>query len=91
MVTIPPSTIITDLGDPTLYSFVGFPMWTLYDHPTDFPDHFVMRLFDGMTGAATDKVFLAATIDEVHTAVSPHFLLVSRNEGDDSKIMAVYL
>lgn len=25
------------------------PMWVVYDHPADYPDHFVVRLWYGLT------------------------------------------
>jgi hypothetical protein len=89
--TLPPSTIITDLCAPEIYEGVTFPMWTLYAYPTDFPDNLVMRLFEGMNAQPTDKVFLAKTLEEVYEAVPPWMVRLNRDPGDDPKILGVFV
>jgi hypothetical protein len=88
---MPASTIVTDLTAPELYEDVTLPMWTLYAYPTDFPNHLVMRLFDGMNARPTDKVFLAKTLEEVYEAAPPWMVRMARSNDDDPKILGVFV
>ena len=85
--------VVTDIFEPHLYRGVHFPMWTLYDHPSDLPDHFVLRLWDGATARATPFVYLSSTIEEIEKMIENdgRFVKLSRYEADDHKIIAAYI
>lgn len=94
MSATPPSEVVTDIHSPHLYVGIGLPMWTLYDHPSDMPEHFVLRLWDGMTCEPTRFVYPADTLDGIHEqleAIPGRFAKLRRSPADDPKIMAVYL
>lgn len=68
-------------------------MWVIYDHPSDFPEHFVARRWVGES-PTTDHV-LADSLEDVRTKVATRFAFVPsmlpRFENDDPKIVEVWL
>jgi hypothetical protein len=68
------------------------PIWVVYDHPTDFPDAFVARLWEGE--APTDQVLMSDSLDEVRTMIAaqmPGAYCLFRMDGDDPKILETWL
>lgn len=70
--------------------------WTVYDHPKDFPDHFVARRFEVVIGDLeprwTSDVYLAHDIEQLHQ----HFerlglAFLPRFEADEPQIMGVWM
>lgn len=65
-------------------------MWTIYDHPTDYPDDYVARRF--IMDRPTSKVMLSKDIEELREAFRTRGLMViPRAENDDSKIVEVWM
>ena len=86
-----PSKVVNELHSPEIYRSVTLPMWVLYDHPSDFPDFYVLRLWDGATNTPRSTVFLAVELKEIKNAVAFQFVELGPYEGDDPKIMAVFV
>jgi len=69
-------------------------MWTVYDHPADYPDHYVARKW--LVGKkyaepeATDEILIDADLDELRKRIPPWLYCMPRQEGDDSKIVEVW-
>lgn len=72
-----------------------FNIWTLYDHPTDFPDCFVARRFSGMTGKASDQIITGESPGQVLEkiqAIDPNACQwMPRADGDDPVIIGCWL
>ena len=73
-------------------------MWTVYDHPTDYPDCFVARKFLITSGGgawATNEIVTATTLAAIRKAVQavmPHVVdCFPRDESDDPKIVECWL
>lgn len=72
-------------------------IWTLYDHPQDYPGCFVARAYGMMTGLplADEPAITAATVEELRTKVqarSPHVLeRIERDPEDDDHIIESWL
>ncbi|NGO54551.1 hypothetical protein [Allomesorhizobium camelthorni] len=68
----------------------GLPIWTVYDHPKDFPDSFVARLYVGQTPTAT---FMSCPdLDMLRGQLAEMGLVpLARSEGDDPVIVEVWL
>lgn len=72
-------------------------IWTLYDHPKDYPDCFVARAYGMMTGLplADEPAITAATVEELRAKVqarSPHVLdCLGRHPDDDDNIIESWL
>lgn len=65
-------------------------MWTIYDHPLDFPDCFVARRFEGVT--PTLDVETAPTLDELRGRFRSWGLAcLTRSPEDDAAIVEVWL
>jgi hypothetical protein len=67
--------------------------WVIYDHPRDYPDHFVMRRW-GITAGnffPTDDVALADTLPEIRQAVPPGLYCLERYANDDPCIVEVWI
>lgn len=72
----------------------GLDIWTVYDHPSDYPNSFVARKHT-MTQGATSDLIIASTLEEVREmiqAVCPYVLsLIPRAEADDPVIVECWL
>lgn len=71
--------------------------WTVFDHPSDFPNSFVARRWiaksDG-TVEQTDSVLICPNLDALRWALAanyPHLVPVPRMMRDDPKIVEVWL
>jgi hypothetical protein len=66
-------------------------IWTVYDHPSDYPDYYVARMFRGET--PTDNMVMAADLDTVRDVMARDFHLVclTRHPDDDPKIIETWL
>jgi hypothetical protein len=68
-------------------------IWTVYDHPKDYPDHYVARL--SLIGAGvvqpTNAMFTADTLEEIHRLLPPGMTCLPRQEQDDPVIVEVWL
>lgn len=66
--------------------------YTVYDHPTDYPDKFVIRRFDNEE--PTQSVWLADTLQEARLIiefVAPGLVRFPRQPADDRKIVETWL
>lgn len=69
-------------------------MWTVYDHPLDFPEHFVARMWivDGDGQRPTDTVITAETLDALRDWLADHNLTpLPRNAADEPQIVETWL
>lgn len=71
-------------------------VYTIYDHPTDFPQGYIARLFlvssDGPV--PTDEAFADAHLDEVRQwiqRVAPGAVRIPRSPEDDPAILETWL
>jgi hypothetical protein len=74
----------------------GFPVWVIYDHPRDFPQHFVARKQVAMEGyVVASGVFLLATdlerLRERLLTVQPGLVRLDRHPSDDPVIVETWI
>lgn len=79
---------------PCLESRAGLRMWTVYDHPRDFPDHWVVRpgraLASGYVPAPRAWPF--ETLEAVHEFLGPfHLTLIQRGDPAEPNIAEVWI
>lgn len=67
----------------------AIPIWTIYDHPIDYPDHWVARLW--MNDQPTEEIRLADSLEELRNRLPPGLVCLSRHQADDPKIVEVWL
>lgn len=68
----------------------GLSIWTVYDHPTDYPEFFVARRFEDET--PTSEVIVAPQIGLLRDYLAARGLYrIQRFEDDDAKIVEVWL
>lgn len=70
------------------------PMWVVYDHPTDFPEHYVARQhIVGLAGQQpTGRVILADTVESIRVALyNIGLACIERNATDDPHIVETWL
>lgn len=68
----------------------NFYLWTIYDHPTDYPNSYVARQF--VCDRPTDKVIAKDTIEELREAIgSENLARFERSPFDDPKIVEVWV
>ena len=69
-------------------------MWTVYDHPTDFPDEFVARqhVVEGGSSRPTANAFRARRIEIIRLILQNAGLIpMQRDPSDDAKIIETWL
>jgi len=100
---LPKDQLTEALSDPTvsviIKTFQGvnwfekvkaFPCFTVYNHPTDFPDKYVCRLFDGTTPLRL--ITLADTLEDIRKTIPVYFFLHSLlAQTDDPVIEEVWI
>ena len=65
------------------------PLFTVYDHPTDFPDHYVVRVFDGDRPTSLYRV--AETLEDVRAFLPDDVCRLERRPEDDPRILEVWV
>jgi hypothetical protein len=77
-----------------LVTAYALPLWVVYDHPSDYPNCFVARLWN-LYGERTDRVLTAATLDALRGDIqhATDFVLVrlDRQPNDDANIIETWL
>lgn len=70
-------------------------LWTVYDHPRDFPDHFVARRFSMRSGKPTSDVLTAPTLallrKLLQDGVDYRLTRLERAPDDDPVIVETWL
>jgi hypothetical protein len=69
-------------------------MWTVYDHPRDFPDGFVARRFEVRKGepVVTKDAITANGLQPLRTAFERAGLtVIARFEGDEPQIVETWM
>jgi hypothetical protein len=69
-------------------------MWTVYDHPRDFPNSYVARCFDvdGSGPRATDNIMVSPSLDALRDMLAARGLTaLCRSPEDDPKIVETWL
>jgi hypothetical protein len=70
------------------------PMWVVYDHPADYPEHYVARQhIVGISGReVTGRVMVSLALDSIRAALSNLGLVcVTRSDEDDPVIVETWL
>lgn len=70
-------------------------IWTVYDHPKDYPDNYVARLFitDKEGFVPTDSIIITDSLETLRTILLTQMNLtrISRYNEDDPKIVEVWI
>ena len=72
----------------------GLNIWTIYDHPKDYPDHYVTRLSIVTAGGpdVTSVVLYSDDLEELRDVMRQQGLTcLARFDEDDPKIVEVWL
>lgn len=71
-----------------------FVLWCVYDHPRDFPKHWVVRGWDALRNMPDPGATLHSTLAEARdwiTTVAPGAVHIPRCQTDDPVIKEVWL
>lgn len=68
-------------------------IYTIYDHPKDYPNHFVMRVFDVSASASTPTgdFTIADTLEEVRKAIPSECVCIARDLTDDPVVVESWI
>jgi hypothetical protein len=69
-------------------------IWTVYDHPRDYPDSWVARRVDisRQRGVVmTSEMFLADSLEELRALLPPGLARIARSPMDDPKIAETWI
>ena len=65
-------------------------IWVVYDHPADFPNHFIARLWDGET--PTSYILQTDKLEAIRDVLSKSgHVPLCRFEDDDPKIIETWI
>jgi hypothetical protein len=68
----------------------GLTIWTVYDHPKDFPNTFVARRWAGVT--PTQDVIISPDLEDLRRLLAFEGLTcLARADGDDPTIVETWL
>lgn len=68
----------------------AFTLWTIYDHPRDFPDCFVARKYH--IGGPTSHVIMRQSLEELRTMLCQMgFVRIPRDDNDDPVIVETWI
>lgn len=75
-----------------IYHQLTLPLVTVYDHPTDYPDVYVARLF-GAEGGPTNLIMTSYSLQDLRARIkrSGFTARLSRDANDDEKILEVWI
>ncbi len=65
-------------------------IWTIYDHPRDYPDKYVLRA-DDIPGGRRDFIELADTLDEIRRKVPAALCRMPPYPSDDPVIVETWI
>ena len=90
-----PDIIENSDGTITIDGLTGLPMYVLYDHPRDYPNHYVVRphlaAAKGGKAHASPNGFLFDTLQEARDFIPKGMVRVHRHPSDDSVIVESYI
>jgi hypothetical protein len=70
-------------------------LWTVYDHPSDFPQCYVARRFvvtGGTEARATEDVMVSVDVETIRDELrSRGFISLRRDDRDDPKIIETWV
>jgi hypothetical protein len=71
----------------------ALPIWTVYDHPTDFPDCFIARLslVSRWGNVTTQTILTAATLEDLRSQLPRGLYRLDRDPADDPVIVEVWM
>lgn len=70
-------------------------LWVIYDHPSDYPGHFVVRRWEVVGGVPVplpeSQCGLAESLENARGFVPGGAVNLGRSDGDDSVIVEVWI
>lgn len=67
-------------------------LWTIYDHPDDYPEHYVVRQYEVASGeVVAHGATLFNTLKEARASVQRGRVSIARHLDDDPKIVETWL
>jgi hypothetical protein len=68
-------------------------MFTIYDHPADYPNHFAVKRWTIAEGTPRpdDSITLTATLEEARATIKPGLYCIHRELLDDPKIVETWI
>ena len=68
-------------------------MWTVYDHPRDYPEHYVARCFRVRGGAnPTEHAIITKSLHQLRMMLlAAGLVCLSRSDDDDPKIVETWI
>jgi hypothetical protein len=64
-------------------------IWTVYDHPTDYPTEFVARLW--LNDSPSTEVLRAPTLSTLRSLLPAHLYCIPRHIHDQPNILEIWL
>lgn len=84
----PTTILVADWSAPG-YIAPFLPVFTIYRHPSDFPEHYVVRMFD--MDKPTPYAMLADSEEAAVAKVPRGLVRLERLPADDANIVCVYV
>lgn len=67
--------------------------YTIYKNPLDFPDKYVMRVFENtpMGSFPTSEIAVSTNLENVRSAIPNECVCIMRSPGDDPAILETWI
>lgn len=75
--------------DNSILRKASLPMLTVYNHPSDYPNKFVVRMWDA--AAPTRYISISDSLEEARKSIPPSMVCLNRMEKDDPCIEEVWI
>lgn len=82
------SIVVDDFKD-VIKEVKVFPLICIYKNPSDFPEFFVARLFDG--GFPTRYICTAESLEDINSKISKNMDFVERSPLDEAHIIGTWI
>ena len=81
--------VMETFRDGPIHSLAKLPIIVLYEKPTDYPEHYVARLFNG--DKPTKMVAIKDSLPELRRTIPVQMVKISRSTLDESQIIESYI
>jgi hypothetical protein len=64
-------------------------LWVIFDHPKDYPNYFVVRVF--LNNQPTDRAFLCNSLESARKVIPSDKFCIQRDPNDDPVIVETWI
>lgn len=90
MNALPATTVVNSFAEVD-FSDMRLPMLVVYERPKDFPNHYVVRVWEASANQPTNIAAIAKSLDLARAMIPGGFVRLDRDPSDDPVIVESYV